>query len=75
MESFTKKITYEAPLTKSDLSNLWGVSTRTLDREVSNGVLGCVKIGGRIRFLDEHIKSYLDRMNVPAKNQTAAIAS
>lgn len=72
MEEFTSKRTYEAPLSKRDLSDLWGISTRTLDREVANGDLGCVKIGGRIRFLDQHIKSYLDRMNIPAKNQMAA---
>lgn len=75
MEEFTKKKVYEAPLTKRDLSELWGVSTRTLDREVSSGKLGCVMIAGRVRFLDGHIRSYLERMNFPAENQMAANAS
>jgi excisionase family DNA binding protein len=78
MIEFTAKKEYELPMTKSELAEMFKVSERTINREMSNGKIGFVMIAGRARFMDHHIQEYI-RSNetgyISSENQMAANAS
>jgi excisionase family DNA binding protein len=48
-------------LTKQQVAEALGVSTVTLDRLRQIGDLHCRRIGGRVRFTPEDVKSYIER--------------
>lgn len=78
MIEFTAKKEYELPMTKPELAELFKVSERTINREMSTGKLGFVMIAGRARFLDHHIQDYIrsnEKGNASSENQMAANAS
>ena len=52
-----------------------GVSADTVRRLVARGELGCNRIGGSIRIGPEHLETYLERTDCPARDQTEPGAS
>lgn len=78
MIGFTTKKEYELPMTKPELAEMFKVSERTINREMSAGNIGFVMIAGRARFLDHHIQEYIrlnEKGNASSENQMAANAS
>ncbi|MDO4532583.1 MAG: helix-turn-helix domain-containing protein [Coriobacteriia bacterium] len=43
-----------------EVAELWGVSPRTIRREIQAGRLGCVKVGRCVRVSDAQIAAYVE---------------
>jgi len=50
-------------LTKKQVSDLFGISERTLDRWRSAGTINAIKVGGIVRFRPEEIEVALAKMS------------
>ena len=46
-------------LTRKELANFLGLSTRTISRFIEQGDLRCVKLGHQIRFRESDIEEFL----------------
>ena len=48
-------------LSREDLAQAWGTSTRTIDRLVASGELSAVRIGRSVRFRPADIEPWLEQ--------------
>jgi predicted DNA-binding transcriptional regulator AlpA len=64
--------TWERPVSRRDIAELFGVSTRTVDRWVerdhmpqeTNGVYGCwIRVGSHKRFYPSRVREWLAQRN------------
>jgi excisionase family DNA binding protein len=49
-----------------------GVTVQTVYRLVARGELGCIRIGGRLRFSDEDVRAFVERATIRPGSQPAA---
>ena len=49
-------------LTKKQVSELFGISERTLDRWRNQGTINAIKVGGVVRFRPETVEAALAKM-------------
>jgi excisionase family DNA binding protein len=50
-------------LTKADVAELLGLSTRSVDRLRAGGELPAVRVRGRVRFRPEDVVAYVERLS------------
>lgn len=59
----------ERLLTKKQIAERLQISTKTIERLVSDGVLGCHYVGTHPRFSERHITEYLSSCEKPARRE------
>ncbi len=58
---------FEPLLSVALLAHRLGISELTLRRRLAQGKIACHKIGGRVLFTEEDVKSFLKSCEVPAR--------
>jgi excisionase family DNA binding protein len=54
----------ERLITKRELAQAWGVSTRSVDNWVANGQLKHVKLGKSLRFIPGDVAEFLEKRTI-----------